>query len=131
MAALASRVSSEAPLRALDALTSAEFDIRASAQPPSPLDVAPLRWPHLPRLLPLSGLIQRVEKGAPAPRPSSAAAPRTTPASPPGPKAPAPERSVAPPSVASPAAPAAARPAARPEPAAPPSGDLQPVAPAQ
>jgi DNA polymerase-3 subunit gamma/tau len=132
MAALASRSSSEDLMRAFDVLTRAEFDIRASAQPRYHLEMALLRWLHLRRLVPLSDLIQGVEKGAPAPRPSPAtAAPRTTPAPPVAPKAPAPQRSVAPSSGASPAAPPAARPAARPEPAASPSGDLQPVAPAQ
>jgi DNA polymerase-3 subunit gamma/tau len=78
LAALAGTFSPEDLMRAFDALTKAEADIRAAAQPRYHLEMALLRWIHLRRLVPLSDLIDGLEKGAP-PSPAGpvqAAAPR-------------------------------------------------------
>ena len=65
-------------MRAFDVLTKAEYEIRGSAQPRYHLEMALLRWIHLRKLVPLTDLIQGLEKGAPsAPRGSG------TPAAPP------------------------------------------------
>jgi DNA polymerase III subunit gamma/tau len=132
LAALASQFSSEDLMRAFDVLTKAESDIRASAQPRYHLEMALLRWLHLRRLVPLSDLIQGIEKGSPVPGRTPAAPVRSSPPAASRPQAPP----AAPRPVASPAASAApssaARPPARPSTAAAsPSGDLQPVPPAQ
>jgi DNA polymerase-3 subunit gamma/tau len=90
---LAAKFSSEDLMRAFEVLTKAEYEIRASAHPRYHLEMALLRWIHLRKLVPLSDLIQGLEKGAPAasapgrsaPVPSAArpatpvAAPRPTP----------------------------------------------------
>jgi DNA polymerase-3 subunit gamma/tau len=73
--ALAARFSAEDLMRAFDVLTKAEVDIRASMQPRYHLEMALLRWIHLRKLVPLSNLIQGIEKQAPAaPRPTPPAA---------------------------------------------------------
>jgi DNA polymerase III subunit gamma/tau len=61
--ALAGRFSAEDLMRAFDVLTKAEFDIRGSAYPRYHLEMTLLRWIHLRRLVPITDLIQRTEKG--------------------------------------------------------------------
>ena len=61
-------------MRAFDVLTKAEYDIRASTQPRYHLELALLRWVHLRRLVPLTDILQGLEKGGPSPA-------RTAPAS--------------------------------------------------
>jgi DNA polymerase-3 subunit gamma/tau len=83
LTALAARFSMEDLMRAFDVLTETEQNIRGSVYPRYHLEMALLRWIHLRKLVPLSDLIQRLEKGgAAAPlRPPLQAAPR--PAAPP------------------------------------------------
>jgi DNA polymerase-3 subunit gamma/tau len=82
--ALAAKFSAEDLMRAFDVLTKAEADIKASMQPRYHLEMALLRWIHLRRLVPLTDLIQGLERGGqPTPARSAAAtaAPgRSTPA---------------------------------------------------
>jgi DNA polymerase-3 subunit gamma/tau len=66
LASLAGRFSQEDLMRAFDVLTKTEFDIRASTYPRYHLEMALLRWIHLRKLVPLSDLIQQMEKGTPA-----------------------------------------------------------------
>ena len=68
-------------MRAFDVLTKAEYDIRASTQPRYHLEMALLRWIHLRKLVPLSDLIQGLDKGTTpaAPRPPAPRASVTTP----------------------------------------------------
>src|SRR5687768_11391980 len=80
--ALARRFSAEDLMRAFDVLTKAEVDIRGSMQPRYQLEMALLRLIHLRKLVPLSDLIEGLEKGAPRtagapapPRPSPPPAP--------------------------------------------------------
>jgi DNA polymerase-3 subunit gamma/tau len=131
---LASKFSAEDLMRAFDVLTKAELDVRASMQPRYQLELALLRWIHLRRLVPLTDLIQGLEKGGgPASRPL--AAPRPAPSATPAASAPSPVSSApsapvrpAPPRSAPPRATPAEKPAAAPEPAAPPpagSGGLK------
>ena len=68
--ALARQFSAEDLLRAFDVLTKAEYDIRGSMQPRYQLEMALVRWIHLRKLVPLSDLIEGLEKGA-APRTTS------------------------------------------------------------
>jgi len=89
--ALAVRFSNEDLMRAFDVLTKAEFDIRGSMYPRYHLEMALLRWIHLRKLVPLSDLIQQMDRGGAAPaRPAAAA---TTPRAMPAPAA---SRSTAP-----------------------------------
>ena len=75
---LAPRFSSEDLMRAFDLLSKAEVDIRGSAHPRYHLEMALLRWIHLQKLVPLSDLIDGMQKGAPpAPRSSVSAPPRS------------------------------------------------------
>jgi DNA polymerase-3 subunit gamma/tau len=77
--------SSEDLMRAFDVLTKADYDIRGSSQPRYHLEMALLRWIHLRRLVPLTDIIQGLEKGgvsapragasAALPRPASVPAP--------------------------------------------------------
>jgi DNA polymerase-3 subunit gamma/tau len=60
--ALAAKFSPEDLMRAFDVLTKAEVDIRGSLQPRYHLEMALLRWIHLRRLVPLTELIQTLEK---------------------------------------------------------------------
>ena len=84
---LAGRFSAEDLMRGFDVLTKAEVDIRGSMQPRYQLEMALLRLIHLRKLVPLSDLIDGLEKGG-APRPAaSAPAPRPSPP-PPAPKPP-------------------------------------------
>ena len=64
---LAAKFSAEDLMRAFEVLAKAEVDIRASMQPRYHLEMALLRWIHLRRLVPLTDLIQGVEKGSAAP----------------------------------------------------------------
>ena len=65
--ALAAKFSHEDLLRAFDVLTKAEADIRASMYPRYHLEMALLRLIHLRKLVPLSDLIQQMDRsGAPA-----------------------------------------------------------------
>jgi DNA polymerase-3 subunit gamma/tau len=126
---LAGKFSAEDLMRAFEVLTKAEYDIRASMQPRYHLEMALLRWIHLRRLVPITDLIQGIEKGTPAgPRPVTAparpaaaqppvAAPRPVPR--PVPAAPAPAKADAEPrreapKGTSPASPADAAPSVRP-----------------
>ena len=73
---LASKFSPEDLMRAFEVLTKAEQDVKGSAHPRYHLEMALLRWIHLRKLVPLSDLIEGVEKGsprqaAPAPRPAA------------------------------------------------------------
>ena len=84
--AVAAQFSREDLMRAFDVLAKGESEIRNSMQPRFHLEMTLLRWIHLRKLVPLSDLIDGLEKGAPAPR---ASAP-VRPAAPPRPPAPAP-----------------------------------------
>jgi DNA polymerase III subunit gamma/tau len=75
--AVAAKFSPEDLMRAFDVLTKAEAEIRASMQPRYHLEMALLRWLHLRRLVPLSDLIQNLEKGSP-PQPVRSAAPHSS-----------------------------------------------------
>jgi DNA polymerase-3 subunit gamma/tau len=89
---LATQFSAEDLMRAFEVLTKAEYDIRGCAYPRYHLEMALLRWIHLRQLVPISDLIQGLEKGAPptgrsqpaghAPGPSRSAAPSPAPARP-------------------------------------------------
>ena len=68
---LAAKFSKEDLMRAFDLLTKADADIRASMQPRYHLELALLRLIHLRKLVPLSDLIQGLEKGGPMPRPAA------------------------------------------------------------
>jgi DNA polymerase-3 subunit gamma/tau len=59
-------------MRAFDVLTKAEYEIRGSTQPRYHLELALLRWIHLRRLVPLTDLIQGLEKGSGTPPRASA-----------------------------------------------------------
>jgi DNA polymerase-3 subunit gamma/tau len=96
----AGKFSAEDLMRAFDVLTKAEFDIRGSTYPRYHLEMALLRWIHLRRLVPISELIQRAEKGGPSPAVRSTAAPTLSRPSAPVPVAPPGEtqrRSIQPP----------------------------------
>jgi DNA polymerase-3 subunit gamma/tau len=126
MTTLAPRFSIEDLMRAFDLLSKAEFDIRASAHPRYHLEMALLRWIHLRKLVPLSELIEGIDKSAPSPARSTM----------PGARGSAPS---APPRAASGSAAVAkavearreatVRPPASPVPS--PAADVQPVAPDQ
>ena len=64
--ALADRFSREDLLRGFDVLSRAEFEIRSATQPRYHFEVAMLRWMHLRNLVPLSELIDGLER-QPAP----------------------------------------------------------------
>jgi len=83
---LAGRFSAEDLMRGFDVLTKAEVDIRGSMQPRYQLEMALLRLIHLRKLVPLSDLIDGLEKGGAARPAASAPAPRPSP--PPAPKPP-------------------------------------------
>jgi DNA polymerase III subunit gamma/tau len=75
--ALADKFSAEDLMRAFDVLTKAETDIKASLQPRYHLEMALLRWIHLRHLVPITELIQTMDKSGPAApaRPVAAAGP--------------------------------------------------------
>jgi len=87
--ALAAKFSAEDLMRAFEVLTKAETDIKASTQPRYHLEMALLRWIHLRKLVPLSDLIQGLDKGSSAPA-RGVAAPAGSRASAPEPTRPAP-----------------------------------------
>jgi len=91
--AAAAKFSAEDLMRAFDVLTKAEVDIRGAASPRFHLEMALLRWIHLRKLVPLTDLIQGLEKGGTSK--ASLPPPSRTPS--PEPRTPSPEpRSVAP-----------------------------------
>jgi len=112
---VAALFSQEDLLRAFDILTKGESEIRSSMQPRFHLEMTLLRWIHLRKLVPLSDLIDGLEPGAPAGRPSP---PRPPMPRPPQPAPPA--RNIGAIPRPSTPAPAAARPteSKRPEPPA-------------
>ncbi len=79
LTALAAKFSAEDLMRAFDVLTKAEFDIRAAAYPRYHLEMALLRWIHLRKLVPISDLIQSMERGGPSPAPKPAPRPAAAP----------------------------------------------------
>jgi DNA polymerase-3 subunit gamma/tau len=113
---LAGTFSAEDLMRAFDVLTKAEFDIRGSAYPRYHLEMALLRWIHLRRLVPISELIQRAEKGGPVGTPRATAATRTAPPDPAASSGAAQPRAVTPPAPVE-----ATRPRSTPPPPRPPS----------
>jgi DNA polymerase III subunit gamma/tau len=119
LTALARQFSAEDLMRAFEVLTKAEYDIRGCAYPRYHLEMALLRWIHLRQLVPISELIQGLEKGAPpAGRSQSGGMPAT------------PSRSVAPSAAPMrPSAPAQPPRAAAPVPAAEPPRRPAPPAP--
>jgi DNA polymerase-3 subunit gamma/tau len=70
LASVAAQFSREDLMRAFDVLARGESEIRNSMQPRFHLEMTLLRWIHLRRLVPLSDLIDGLEKGAAA-RPSA------------------------------------------------------------
>jgi DNA polymerase-3 subunit gamma/tau len=72
--ALAAQFSAEDLMRAFDVLTRADYEIRGSTQPRYHLELALVRWMHLRKLVPLSDMIQGLEKGGTA-RPAVSTAP--------------------------------------------------------
>jgi DNA polymerase-3 subunit gamma/tau len=84
--ALSGQFSPEDLMRAFDVLTKAEYDIRGSMQPRYQLEMALVRWIHLRRLVPLSEIIEGLEKGTasraasapPTPKPAPPASTATT-----------------------------------------------------
>jgi DNA polymerase-3 subunit gamma/tau len=113
LAAVAAQFSREDLLRAFDVLARGESEIRNSMQPRFHLEMTLLRWIHLRRLVPLSDLIDGLEKGAPArsSAPVRPAAPARPPVAPAARSAGSAPRSSAPSGAARPAE------VARPEPA--------------
>ena len=110
--AVAALFSPEDLMRAFDVLTRAEYDIRNSMQPRFHLEMTLLRWIHLRKLVPLSELIDGIEKGAPpASRPPAASRQPSVPVARPPLPAP-PTRTIGAGSRPSPAAPRAAAPTA-------------------
>jgi DNA polymerase-3 subunit gamma/tau len=107
--ALARQFSGEDLMRAFDVLTKAEYDIRTSSQPRYHLEMALLRWIHLRRLVPLTELIENLEK-----RPARAVA-IPAPAAPPRIE----RRTISPPPAPMASAPARPEPVAVPPPSAP------------
>ena len=73
---LAGKFSQEDLMRAFELLSKAEFELRGSAHPRYHLEMALLRWVHLRKLVPLSDLIDGLEKGAPTPPRPAGTAPR-------------------------------------------------------
>jgi DNA polymerase III subunit gamma/tau len=72
--ALAAAFSREDLLRAFDLIAKLEADLRSATQPRYHLEMALLRWIHLRRLVPITELIDAVEKNAPlASRPGAGA----------------------------------------------------------
>ena len=80
--ALADKFSAEDLMRAFDVLTKAETDIKASLQPRYHLEMALLRWIHLRHLVPITELIQTMDKSGStsSARSAAAAAPPRPPA---------------------------------------------------
>jgi DNA polymerase III gamma/tau subunit len=85
---LARRFSREDLMRAFDLLSTAEVDIRTTAQPRYYFEMTVLRWMHLRKLVPLVELIEEMRGGAP-PRPATPAARQVAAPKPVAPVAPA------------------------------------------
>jgi len=81
--ALSAQFSAEDLMRAFDVLTKADYEIRGSTQPRYHLELALVRWMHLRKLVPLSDMIQGLEKGGAPRSPSSSTSARPPTASPP------------------------------------------------
>ena len=113
--AAAALFSHEDLMRAFDVLAKGEDEIRNSMQPRFHLEMTLLRWIHLRKLVPLSELIDGLEKGAPASRASAPARP----AAPPRPAPPAPPARAAARLAAAPPQPCRRRRRGRPNPLAP------------
>jgi DNA polymerase-3 subunit gamma/tau len=109
--AVAALFSPEDLLRAFDVLIKGEYDIRTSMQPRFHLEMTLLRWIHLRKLVPLSDLIDGLEKGTPTGR-SAPPAPRTASSIARGPLPAPPARTIG--AGSRPSVPAAAAPPARP-----------------
>ena len=102
LSALAKAFSPEDLMRAFEVLAKGEVDIRSAVQPRFHLEMTLMRWIHLRKLVPLSDLIEGLEKGGgrtpSGPARSSLPAPPSRPAAPgarpaqaaPAPAAPAP-----------------------------------------
>jgi DNA polymerase-3 subunit gamma/tau len=72
---LTGRFSREDLMRAFDLLSTAEFEIRNTAQPRYYFEMVLLRWMHLRKLVPLSDLLDQMGSGSAGPR-NPAAAPK-------------------------------------------------------
>ena len=94
--AAAARFSHEDLLRAFDVLTKGEVEIRSAMQPRFHLEMTLLRWIHLRKLVPLSDLIDGLEKGGAASRGGTARPPAPAPMSRPSQVAPRPPAPAAP-----------------------------------
>jgi DNA polymerase III subunit gamma/tau len=79
--ALAALFSPEDLMRAFDVLTKGETEIRSSMQPRFHVEMTLLRWIHLRKLVPLSDLIEGIDRGG-APGRSLSTPSRTTPSGP-------------------------------------------------
>ena len=79
LAAVAALFSREDLMRAFDVLAKGEAEIRNSMQPRFHLEMTLLRWIHLRKLVPLSDLIDGLEKGAPLSRPPAGGRPSAPP----------------------------------------------------
>jgi DNA polymerase III subunit gamma/tau len=125
--AVAAQFSQEDLMRAFDVLAKGESEIRNSMQPRFHLEMTLLRWIHLRKLVPLSDLIDGLEKGTSGARAAAPARPAAAVPRPPLPTPPAARnlgsgsRPVAPPAAAAPSARMPA-PAARAEAPKPSSG---------
>jgi DNA polymerase-3 subunit gamma/tau len=73
--AVAAQFSTEDLMRAFDVLTKGELEIKSSMQPRFHLEMTLLRWIHLRKLVPLSDLIESMDKGGGAPRSPAGARP--------------------------------------------------------
>ncbi|MBI1875931.1 MAG: DNA polymerase III subunit gamma/tau [Acidobacteria bacterium] len=82
---LAARFSREDLLRAFDLLARAESDIRGAAEPRFHLEMTLVRWMHLRKLVPLSDILEGLQKGQLPARVAApkAATPAAAPVSPP------------------------------------------------
>ena len=94
LTAVSALFSAEDLMRAFDVIAKGEQDIRTSVQPRFHLEMTLLRWIHLRKLVPLSELIDGLEKGGGPSRPASPPRlapppPRSASGPPPRPSAPA------------------------------------------
>ena len=121
--AVAAQFSAEDLMRAFEVIAKGEVDVRGSMQPRFHLEMTLVRWLHLRRLVPLSDLIDGLDRGGPPGRPGAPARPPIArPAAPAPPaRAGAPAARPAPPMPARPDA-AASRETARIAPAPVPPG---------
>jgi DNA polymerase-3 subunit gamma/tau len=76
--ALAAAFSAEDLLRAFEVLTKAEYEIRGAGEPRYHMEMALLRWIHLRKLVPISELMEGLEKGKGATPSPLRAVPRAT-----------------------------------------------------